>query len=46
MNKTKYVSPELNLKEVSKEDILNVSSESGEAVLENELILNGSSLYF
>ena len=43
MNKSKYISPELSLKEVSKEDILNASAE---ATLDNELCLDCSILYF
>ena len=43
MKREKYVSPLLNLKEVSSEDILNTSSEIVEE--EKELLLDCSSLY-
>lgn len=43
MKTKQYVSPVLNLKEVSSEDILNTSSEIVEE--ENELLLDASTLY-
>lgn len=43
MNKRAYLSPEVQLKTVTTEDILNTSGEIVEQ--ENELLLNSSSLY-